>query len=280
VNRHRRLLLIFAALTGILLAGGAPAQSAPPLKMAVHPYNSTLALITVHQPLQRSLAATLGRPVEFYTAASFEAFAAALKNGEYDIVICPPHFGVIAAEGDYVPLLNYTAQLVPLLVVRSDSPLHQARDFRGKRIAMADKTAFIRIAMVKWLADNGLKAGRDYRIVERPTHGAAVAAAAAGEADAGLAPQMLFRQLPADMREQIRALDPGMRFPNLFTLAHKRLGTAEIARVRQALLTFAGTTAGREFMEMTGFQGYDAIEPAELRALKTYADFYLHMTEN
>lgn len=249
-------------------------QEPAPLRMAVHPYASTLALITTYRPLQQYLAKELGRPVEFYTAPSFDGFVDTLLAGGYDIVTSPPHFAVMASEKYYVPLLHFQTQLEPVLVVRANSKLNKAEDFRGKRIAMADRSAFIRLVTVKWLADHGLTAGRDYRIEERPNHGAAISAAAMGEVDAGLATVTALKQLPADLQQQVRVIGTGQRYPHLFTIVHRRLGEVEIDRIKRALLAFPDTPEGRQFMEKSGFKGYEEISADELRSLQPYVDLY------
>lgn len=269
-------LLCLGSLLAVLPASG---REPAPLRLAVHPYASTLALINTHRPLAEHLSASLGQKVEFYTAPNFEAFIDTLMSGGYDIAISPPHFAVMAMEKSYVPLVHYQSKLEPLLVVRADSPLRKPSDFRGKRIAMADKTAFIRIVAVKWLADNGLVAGRDYEIVERPSHGATVAATAAGEADAGLATDSALRQLPSDLQQKVRSINTGLRFPHLFTMAHRRLGDPLIARINSALLTFPETAEGRQFMERSGFLGYQKISDEEVRVMKPYVEMYRQMEE-
>lgn len=269
------LLCMGSLLVVLPASGGEPA----PLRLAVHPYASTLSLINTHRPLAEHLSASLGQKVEFYTAPNFEAFIDTLMSGGYDIAISPPHFAVMAMEKSYVPLVHYQSKLEPLLVVRADSPLRKPSDFRGKRIAMADKTAFIRIVAVKWLADNGLEAGRDYEIVERPSHGATVAATAAGEADAGLATDSALRQLPPDLQQKVRSINTGLRFPHLFTMAHRRLGDPLIARINSALLTFPETVEGRQFMERSGFIGYQKISDEEVRVMKPYVEMYRQMEE-
>jgi phosphonate transport system substrate-binding protein len=264
-----------------VLASSFPAfaqqDAAAPLRLAVHPYASTLALINTYRPLQQYLSTVLGRPIEFYTAPSFEGFVDTLLAGGYDIVISPPHFAVMACEKYYVPLLHYQTQLEPVLVVRADSKLNKPEDFRGKRIAMADRSAFIRLVTVKWLTDHGLEAGRDYQIDERPNHGASIAAAAMGEVDAGLATFTALKQLPPDLQQQVRAIGTGQRFAHLFTIAHRRLGETDIARIKKALLAFPDTPEGRQFMEKTAFKGYEEIDADELRRLKPYVELYRRM---
>lgn len=265
------------ASVGLLAAssvGGSAARAAAvPLRMGVHPYTSTLALIDTHRPLRQHLETTLAQAVEFYTAANFEAFIRALLAGEYDIVITPPHFGVLAMERQqYLPLLHYKARLEPFLVVRQESAYQHATDFSGKRIAMADKTALIRLAMLKTLADAGLTAGRDFHVVERPTHGAAIMATLQGEADAGVAMPTVFKLQPAEVRKQLRTVLGGQSFPNLFTLAHPRLGALLVSRIGLTLREFANLPAGRAFFDQTGYGGYEVLDKEEIAAMTPYVE--------
>jgi phosphonate transport system substrate-binding protein len=70
-------------LAGILLlslvsvmpgqAEAAPASPAP-IRVGLLPTIATLTLLTLYDPLRQYLQHALGRPVELYTASSFEAF--------------------------------------------------------------------------------------------------------------------------------------------------------------------------------------------------------------
>lgn len=273
-NALARCLQVLALLLTLQFASPVTADDVRPLRLGIHPYAGALALISAHKPLQQYLTARLGRQVEFYTAPNFESFVDTLLAGGYDIAISPPHFAMLAIEQHYIPLVRYRSRLEPILAVRKDAPLHRAEDFRGKRIAMADASAIIRIATVKWFAEHGLQAGRDYQIVERPTHGASVVAAAMGEADAGLITVEALKLLPADVQGQVRVLNTGEKMPHLFTLANRSLGQQEIAKLKQALLAFPGTDEGRQFMESKAYKGYEEITSEDLSVLKPYVDLY------
>lgn len=273
---HRRKVL--GACASLLAWGALPLAVAraatAPLRMGVHPYNSTLALIATHRPLLQYLENHLQRPVEFYTAPSFDAYVGALMAGEYDIVIAPPHFGVLALEKKlYLPLVNYRSRLEPFLVVQKQGAIRTAQDLAGKRIAMADKTAFIRIAMTKLLADAGLVAQRDYQVVERPTHGASILAVVQGDAEAGVAMSTILKLQPQDVQAKVRTLLAGQKYPNLFTLAHQRLGEPLIGRIKAVLLAFAADPEGKTFFDKTGYDGYDDITAEEIRSLTPFVEY-------
>jgi len=270
----RRQFLRASLFAGLAAACPLARAQNTPLRMAVHPYNTALALMASHRPLFQYLEHSLQRPVEFYTAPSFEAYVTALLAGEYDLPISPPHFAMLGVEkGVYTPLAHYRTRLDPLLVVKNDSPYQRPADFIGKRIAMADKSALIRIVVVKWLADAGLVAGKHYLIVERPTHGASISATVMGDADAGLATSTALRQVPADLQQQVRTLPSGYQFPHLLTLANRRLGDPLIARIKAALLAFkAEHPEGKVFFEKTGYGGFETITTSDLATLKPFLD--------
>lgn len=269
------LLSLLLGLTSVALAQ----TSEVPLRLAVHPYASTLALINTHRPLVQYLSQNLGRTVEFYTAPSFDGFTSSLFDGDYDIAIAPPHFAVIAQDRKrYTIIVRYRAALEPLLIVRSDSGYRSISDLKGKRIAMADRTAMIRLVTLKWLAENGMRPDDNFQIVERPNHGAAVGAALAGEADAGLATEAALRQLPPNVQQLVRTIPTGQRYPNLFTLASRSLPEALVNRLRAVLLAFQNTPEGRQFMEQSGYLGYESVTEGDLRHVRPYADMYQRLS--
>jgi phosphonate transport system substrate-binding protein len=76
---------------------------------------------------------------------------------------------------------------------------------------------------------------------------------------------------PADVQQRVRPILTGLKFPNLFTLAHRRLGDAQIARLKRALHEFPLVPEGKAFFDRTGYGGYEDISPNELAVLAPYA---------
>lgn len=272
---RRRILGTGLALLGLLSAGPYLAMAGSrPLRLAVLPYASPLTLIEVYRQFQQYLTTSLGMPVEFYTAPSFAGFVDALMAGSYDVAISPPHLAVLAMEQDYVPLLRYRASLEPLLAVPVGSPLTEVGNLRGKRIAMPDRSTFVRLVGEKWLADNGLEGGKDYEIVECASHGATTGAVLANETEAGLMSVTVIRYLPPNIRRELRTIRSGLHFPHVFTIAHRRLGEPVLDRLKVALQAFSDTENGRTFMARTAFGGYREIDDAQLRIVQPYAALY------
>lgn len=270
---NRRQLALASLLGTCLQASGAPTplvQALPPLKMGIMPFNSTLALIKTHQPLIRHLEGKLGRRIEVYTSADYFTYINELLDGHFDLAIAGPHFGAMAQERGSVILARYKANLQPVFVVHTDSPIKQLDDLRGKRVGLSSRLSISSMGGVKWLQDHGLKLGQDYQLAERSTHGAAVAAVAVGELDAALTTFTPLKQMPDDVRAKIRLLPLDIHSPHLMTLAHARLGPATIELLRQALRCFPTEPEGKAFFQDTGYEGYVDVSAADMLTLKPF----------
>lgn len=272
---------LFGLLSIIMMctAGTAPAAAGeqPALKLGIMPFNSPLALIKTHRPLTEHLEKSLGRKVAVFTSTDYFTHINALLAGDFDLAITGPHFAAIANQRGMTPLFRYSAELNPVLVVARESSLRKPADLRGKTIAIPSRLSVTAISGIKWLQDNGLKLDRDFRTVEYHSHGAAVAAVTGGQADAAFSADSALRQMPEDVQLQLRLQPTDARTPHVTTLAHSRLGEAEIARVRAALQTFQGTPAGQRFFAETGYLGYQPVSAADLERLQAYVDITLRM---
>lgn len=245
----------------------------PPLRIGIMPFNSALTLLRTHQPLRDELRNSLHRPVELFTSADYVTYLNEALDQRFDLLITGPHFGVMAVQRGYVPLVRYRAILQPLLVVRGDSGIKTAADLRGRRIGLSSRLSISSIGGAAWLEEQGLRMGEDYPIIEYPTHGAAIAAVAVGDIDAALTTHTPLKQVPPDVAARVRVLPTDIRVPHLMTLAHKRLGQPEIERIRKALMTFSeDSPAGRAFFAETGYVGYEPVTSRDVDAMKPYVE--------
>lgn len=270
-------LLLRGLMILSLAASSLASTPPPPIKLGIMPFNSTLALIKTHQPLTRYLETQLGRKVIIHTSADYFTFVNELLNNQFDLAIAGPHFGSMAQERGAVLLYRYQAVLQPVFVVRADSAIKTLEDLRGKRIGLSSRLSMSSIGGVKWLQDSGLQLDKDYQLVERSTHGAAIAAVSVGELDAALTTHTPLKQIPEDVRARISVLPLDIHVPHLMTLANRRLGAKEIERIRLALHNFPATPEGQEFFRETGYLGYAEISPADIQSLQPYVELTVQM---
>jgi phosphonate transport system substrate-binding protein len=260
-----------------LLATQSVLAEAPPLKLGIMPFNSTLMLIRTHQSLSAHLEKSLGRKVQVLTSQDYFTHVNQVMVGDFDLLITGPHFGAMAAEKNYQALFRYSADLQPGFVVRRDSPIKEIGDLRGKRLAMPHRLAVISSGGIKWLEEQGLRLNRDYQSVEYASHGAAIAAVATGEVEVALSAATAWQQAQENIRSKTRLLATDIRLPHVMTLVHRRLPKEEIVRIRQALLGFGDTPAGQVFFRDTGYQGYREISAADLQQLRPFVELTVKM---
>lgn len=273
-----KLLRYFLSAFALIVWGGgaiSAEEGLPPLKLGIMPFNSAVALVKTHQPLVSHLESQLGRKVVILTAPDDFTYIDQLLDGQFDLAIAGPHFGVMAHERGFVFMFRYKADLQPVFVVRQDSDIKDVAGLRGRRIALSSPLSMSSIGGVKWLQDQGYQLNRDYLIVERATHGAAIASVAAGDVDAALTTYTPLNQIPPDVRAKVRPLPLDIHIPHLMTLANPRLGASVIEQVRAALRDFAGKPEGAAFFRETGYLGYAEVTPKDIKSLKPYLDLSL-----
>ncbi|WP_081700084.1 phosphate/phosphite/phosphonate ABC transporter substrate-binding protein [Azonexus hydrophilus] len=265
-------LLRIAVLSCLGMINAVNAGELPPLKLGIMPFNSPLALIKTHQPLTAHLERSLGRKVVVFTSTDYFTHINQLLAGDFDLAITGPHFGAMAANRDMQLLFRYAIELQPVFVVRGDGPIISAEALRGKTIALSSRLSISSIGGIKWLQDKGFVLNRDFRIVEFSSHGAAVAAVIAGTADAAITTHTPLRQIPEDLRARTRLLDTDIHVPHVMTLAHRRLGSANLERVRRAFATFPETPEGKAFFIETGYKAYIPVSQSDLDSLQEFIE--------
>ena len=258
----------------LLLAISTPPASGAdgPLVFGVFPNLTARQIIENYQPLASGLEKHLQRKVVIYSARDFKTFVDRTRQGDYDLLLTAPHMAWLARqEAGYRPLLKYATPVRGLLVVKADSPLNSPVALRGRTIATADSIAVTVLALQAELAAHGLRHNTDYRTIDSGTHLNAAMQVVNGRADAamvGLHPYML---MPAELHRQLRVLAETPPLSSLMYLSHPRLGDTEAQAIREALLDFAATPEGRDFMQNGGYGGFAIVDGNELGAFRPYA---------
>jgi phosphonate transport system substrate-binding protein len=275
----RRFFLILPCCLSILFVSPVFGDQAT-LRLGIAPFNSPATLFKTHQALQQHLEQRLGRNVKLYTSADHAAFLADSLGDRFDIIITPPHFGVLCLEQGYAPLARYLAPMTTIFVVRAASGVKGIHDLRGKRIALPERTSFFSVEGVKKLEEVGMRANTDYQALERPSHAAGILAVVLREADAAVTTQALLNQMSANIRAQTKVIriEEKRNTPHLMFLARKSLAPALIEKIKAALNAFPGTNQGKAFFRATGYEGYTPITAQDIKVARPYADVVRAMT--
>ncbi|MBI4740857.1 MAG: phosphate/phosphite/phosphonate ABC transporter substrate-binding protein [Betaproteobacteria bacterium] len=248
------------------------AQAADALVLGVVPYLSARKLAELYEPLRAHLSSELSRPVVMESASDYTAYLARTGAGEYDIIATSPYFGRLAQrEQGYVVLGRPLTDLEPLLVTRASGGPSDLAGLRGQVVTTSDRLANLTLAAHRHLFAHGLKPGVDLTIRPMGSHANSLAALEKGESAAAVVSVTALKQVGGNWSERVRVLARIAPTTPLFYLAHRRLGDAEIVRIRKLMFAFANETQeGRRFMDTLGHGGLKAVSEADMRALDPF----------
>ena len=249
-----------------LSAGQASAQA--PLTFGVFPYLTTQRLVNDFAPLRGFLQQVIGQQVVMVTAPSYRAFYERTRDGEYDIVFTPPHFGIQAErESKFRRLAMTRYQIAAVVVVLKNSPTQKLADLRGKTLGVPPNLALVNILAAKLLRDQGLVPGRDVTLREFSTNQNSMAAPLRGDADAGTSGALIWNKEGQHASMRVVAESPAVS--GFFLMGHPRLSPSIIAKLQEQILEFGDTAPGRAYFAATGHGGWLPIDDAAVRAIES-----------
>lgn len=264
--RALRYVLEIICLAIALSPGQAGAQA--PLTFGVFPYLTTPRLVSDFTPLRDFLQEATGRPVIMVTAPSYRAFYERTRDGEYDIVFTPPHFGYQAEkESKFRRLAMTRYQIATVVVVLKDSPTQKLADLRGKTLAVPPNLALVNILATKLLRDQGLVPGRDVTLREFSTNQNSMAAPLRGDADAGTTGALIWNNEGQHASMRVVAESPAVC--GFLLMGHPRLSRSMIARLQEQILAFGDSAPGRAYFAATGHGGWLPIDDAAVRVIES-----------
>lgn len=262
------LTLVFALILQGPSAAGEPAAGTT-LTVGIVPYMSTGILLRTHAPLAKGLEESLQRPVIIRTAPDYQSFFQRLREGAYDVVITPPHYGWLAIrDHGFRPLLVHREPIRGILISAASKPIHAAADLQGENIAITDRSALMAILGTLTLADEGLIEHRDYQFISTVSHSSAIQNAVSGKTRAALVNATSLLLSPPEVRKRTQVWRELVVFPGQFYIAHPRLGESGSKAILAALLAFERTAAGQDFFTSTGQGGFRAISADDRKVLE------------
>lgn len=238
-----------------------------PIRVGVLPTLSAKVLLTSYQPLRVYLERELQRPVELYTAPDFKRFHRDTVQGDYDLLVTAPHLARLAQlEAGLLPVVTYLTVNRAILITSKNKPVKKINELRGQSLAIFDPLALVVMKAKEWLEDQGLKAGRDYRLVISPSQTSAAYSVQIGESLMGVIAPSGLQQMPPENREQIQIYAELPPVPTLIWLAHPRMSD-QADRIKEVLLRFAESSEGTQFYGSTAYKGMRPVTSEELRSL-------------
>lgn len=258
-------------LLGLLLVAPPVLYAETEITLGIFPYVTSGQLIQLHTPLKNYISETLGRPVVLVTAPDFATFDARTHAGAYDVIVTAPHFGWMAERRDgYQRLARTLHEVTGVFLVRTDSNIQGVGDLKGKTVMMAQPLSILYQLGQETLRQHGLVPGKNTTVIDTRTHNNALYAPLRSEADVGMTGVLLWETLKGDQKDQLRVVGRTRSVAGFMLMAHKRVARRDIETLRAALLGFAKTPAGEDYLATTGLRGFAPIDDATMRSLEPY----------
>ena len=284
VNRTRLLVVFFTAMftlpapsLGLAQQGNSSADRA--LVFGILPILSTEKLVARFGPMTDYMAQKLGRPVVFETAAGYAEFARRTnKDKRYDILFTAPHFYYIAQrEAGYQVIVRVAGpSLAALIVASKSSGIKSVAELKGRSIAVPDSLSLGNLLIRNHLALAGLRDGKDIKLVETPSHNAALLSATKGNTDAAGLMVPPYRRSSAEIKNKMQIIATTRGTPHMPFSVAARLSPADKERIRQVLLDMPKDAQGQALLKQMAWPGFVATTPAEYDQMEWAADLIPH----
>ncbi len=232
----RRRLMLAALGGGLGGLGGAGSQAAAPaLRLGIAPFLSPAALLAVFRPLREQLAASLGQPVQLYTARDFHALIEAVRGGDYALALVPAHLARLAVQDWGWSPMAATVQATPVLVVvRGAGAIGTPADLAGQPVGMLDPLSLSATVGSAWITRQRLAV----TLSPQPSINSALVALQRDELAAMVVTASQLRRLPPQTPTGQRVLVTLASIPGPQYIARPGLPAAEVERWRRALWAF------------------------------------------
>jgi phosphonate transport system substrate-binding protein len=259
MNRVARFLAILALWLPVMCFSAQPPQA---IILGVFPYLSPSQMIEQLSPLRKRIEQALGVPVSLQSAPDFNSFVQRTTRGDYDLVLTAPHMGRLAQKRDGWQLVAMSGQqTATVILVRKDSGITRLEELRGKQMSVGSIRSVTYVLAEEALLKKGVTPGKQLEVIETATFSNVVQSVFKGEVAAGATPTLLWdkwihvnAEQHGQLREIFRAPPPN---PNSFlVMCPPKTEPAVIERLRESLLTFKNTDAGREFLQKSQFESF------------------------
>ena len=264
VLAYRRLFLSAVLCLGATLA---VAQTPATFRLGIAPHTSARVILEMYQPLRAQLEKALGTPVEVVTAPDFTEFAKRMLRQEYDIAVTTGHQARLAqTDGEYTPLITYSADFRAVAVVAGSSKFKSAKDLVGKPVLGLSPTSLVTLWGQHWMKQNG-----DPDTLRYVSASDSVARLVlSGEAASGFMSLANYQSLSRELQAQLRFLVISEPLAGRVYMLNKRQA-AHKDLVEATLTSFAASPEGKAYFEKYKLEGYRKLKPRELEAMEPYA---------
>ena len=283
----RLFVSVVAALLSLTGACGSPEPDPQPsfetrdpqraeYSFAVHPLHNPVLLLKTYGPLVEYLNATVpGVRFRLVASRDYASYGRRLAAREFDFALPNPYQAVLASERGYriFGKVGGDERFYGVILVRRDSPIRKADQFRGKTISYPAPTAVAATMLPQYYLQAHGAPFRSTRPIYVGSMESAVESVRSGRADgAAIWPdpwEKYRRAHPAASRElEVRWVTPSL--VNNALIVRDSVPPAVANRVLAALMRLPSTVAGRRLLHQLSVKDFEPADDATYNPVRRF----------
>jgi ABC-type phosphate/phosphonate transport system substrate-binding protein len=241
------------------------------LVLGLLPAESPVGLLKRFAPLRDYLSDQVHETIILETARDISEFARRTATRHYDIVFTAPHMVMPALDsGRYELMATSVVPLKSVIVVAEASIFDTLQDLAGKRIATPPQEALVTRVGIDFLTQQGIIEKKATQLIDYRSHNAAYSAALAGEVDAAMIANFIYRKA-RKQRLPLRQVAESKALPGMGILLASDLHEPVKANLKKALIDMVNLPRGRALLKVIAQPGYREAEVSEFEELRRFA---------
>ena len=245
------------AVTILLLAATSPlAQQPQPLTFGVLNQQSPALTAERWNPILHYATTVSGVPLQLKMGRTVQDTNAMMARGEFDFVFTNHNFQSEFDTIGFKVIARWAGEPIrAVIAVPADSPIQHLYQLEGKRVSFPSRDAFVAYAVpLVALKRAGVRVEQVFGGNQEGT----LAQLKARRVEAGAANSRFLSQYAEREHVQFREIYVSEGFPDLAVIAHPRVPTATVERVRRALLGMSSDPGAASVLTLAKSKGFEA----------------------
>jgi len=248
------IMIVFLQINTFVSASDSINQQQLSVTFGIVPQQSASKLAQLWMPIFKMIEMNTGVKIKFRTAPDIPTFEKRVAAGEYDLAYMNPyHYTVFSKKPGYIAFAKALDKKIKgILVVRKDSSITDLQQLADKTIAFPAPAAFAASVLPRThLAESAIAITPKYV----SSHDSVYRNVAKGLHSAGGGVMRTFKNMTAEIREQLKILWTTKGYtPHAFA-AHPRVDNQIIKKIQAAMLSLNQSESGKKLLKSIKIKG-------------------------
>jgi phosphonate transport system substrate-binding protein len=241
----------------VLFTGSFTINAEQVLSFGIVPQQSASKLARLWGPIFEHINRETGLTIRFATAPNIPTFEKRLAAGDYDLAYMNPyHYVVFSKAPGYKPLNKARDKRIKgIIVVRKDSKISSLKELNNSALAFPAPASFAASILTQSAISRG---GAKFTPKYVSSHDSVYRTVAKGIYPAGGGVVRTFKNVSANVRDQLKILWTTKGYTPHAIAVHPRIKQSDAKKIQQALVDMEQHTAGLKLLKSIKIKGFES----------------------